>query len=304
MAVNDIANHFIRTYEANVIELVQQKGSKLRRTVTEHNIQRGDSHSFRVVGPRGAMTSRNTASGSTPGLSAFKRTATPYVDTPMNDRIVGSVPYAAADSYSRAEMERLLEDPQSIMLQAQANQVGRQFDDVILAAVLANATDNLSTVLAFLAANQIGGANVSPGFELVKSAREQILEADIDPDEEVFLVVSPNFITSLLGVAEYGSQDYVNARAIQDGKPIGRWMGFSWIVSNRLTHPVVGPPAETYAVAYTKDAIGLKVVTDIHVDVGPDPAHWFDWTCMTSIDIGATRIQDGKAWRFHYLETN
>ena len=304
MAVNDIANHFIRTYETAVIELVQQKESKLRNTVTVRQPGSTGSHSFRVVAARGAMTSRNTASGSTPGLVAFKRTATPYVDTALNDRICGSVPYAAADSYSRAEMQRLLEDPQSVMLLAQARQVGRTFDDVIIAAVLANATDNLGTVCAFLAANQLGGAAVTPDFALVKSVRESVLEADVSEDEEVFLVVSPNFVTCLMDETKYGSTDYVAAQAIASGKPLQKWMGFTWIVSNRLSHPQAGPPAETYGLAYTKDAMGLLILDDIHVDVGPDPAHWFDYTCQTSVDIGATRIQDGKAWRVHYLETN
>jgi hypothetical protein len=304
VAVNDIANHFVRTYETHVIELVQQKKSLLRHTVTERSPGPTEKHSFRVVAARGAMTSRNTASGSTPGLVAFKRTATPFVDTQLNDRICGSEPFGTADSYTRAEMLRMLEDPQSVMLLAQSRQVARQFDDIIIAAFNATAYDTANNANAFAAGKIIGGAAVTPDFNLVKTARETVLEANVYKDEEVFLVCSPNFISCMMDETKYGSRDYVSAQAIQEGNAPVRWMGFSWIVSNRLQHPVLGPPNQTYAMIYTKDAIGLLLQEDIHVDVGQSPMNWFDWICQTSIDCGSVRIQDDKVWALQYLETN
>jgi hypothetical protein len=88
------------------------------------------------------------------------------------------------------------------------------------------------------------------------------------------------------------------------GNVVQGWMGFTWINTNRLTKPVVGPPAQVYGAAYTKDAMGLITLQDIKTDVGRDPGTWFDTVVQTSVDIGAVRIQDEKVFRVHYLESN
>lgn len=299
MAVNEISQHFVKTFEGNAIHKVQQGASKLRRTVTEKHPGPTDKHSFRVIDARGAMTDRAGV-----GTNAGKRTTTPYADTVYNDRVCGTQRKGTADSFSRAEAQRMLEDPQSELLTAMTKQVGRTFDDVIVAALFANALDNLGTVNAHPAASQLGGAAVGPSFDLVRSVREVILEKDIDPDEECFFVVSPNFVTTLLDDPKIASSDYANGRALMSGGMVAGWMGFTWITSNRLTKAVVGPPDQIYGAAYTKDAMGLLVLEDLHAEVGKDPGAWFDTTIQLECDIGAVRIQDEKVFRVHYLETN
>lgn len=299
MAVNEIQNHFIRTFESNVIHLVQQKTSKLRRTVTERSPGPTEKHSFRVVDARGAMTDRANV-----GANAGKRTATPYSDTVYNDRVCGSTRKGTADSFSRAEAARMLTDPQSVLTTAMAAQVGRTFDDVIIAALFANALDTAGNVNAHPAANQLGGAAQAPNFALVRSVREVVGERNIDPEEEVFFLVSPNFVSALLDDPKATSFDYANAKALMAGQLVNGWMGFSWIPTNRLTKPVLGPPDQVYGAAYTKDAIGLLLLEDIHAEVGKDPGAWFDTTVQVECDLGAVRIQDNKVFRVHYLETN
>lgn len=299
MAVNEIQNHFVKTFESNALHLVQQRFSKLRRTVTEKKPGPTEKHSFRVVSPRGAMTDRANV-----GANAGKRTNTPYADTVYNDRVCGSQRKGTADSYSRAEAQRMLEDPQSVMTQAMSMQIGRTFDDVIIAALFANALDTAGNVNAHPVANQLGGAAQAPTFGLVRNLRESILEKDIDPDEEVFLVVSPNFISEMLDDTKATSSDFANGKALASGNMVQGWMGFTWICTNRLTKAVVGPPAQIYGAAYTKDAMGLLVIEDVHAEVGKDSGQWFDTTVQLEIDIGAVRVQDDKVFRVHYLETN
>lgn len=299
MAVNEFSTHFIKTFEQNVIHLVQQKTSKLRRTVTEKMPGPTEKHSFRVVDARGAMVDRANV-----GTNGGKRTNTPYSDTVYNDRVVASTRKGTADSFSRAEVQRSLTDPQSVMTKAMAAQVGRTFDDVIIAALFANALDTLGTVNAHPAAMQIGSAVTAPSFDLVRLARETMLEKEVDPSEEIFFVVSPNFVSVLLNDAKATSFDYANAKALMAGELVQGWMGFTWITTNRLTKPVAGPPAEVYGAAYTKDAMGLLVLDDLHAEVGKDPSAWFDTTVMVECDIGAVRIQDSKVLRVHYLESN
>ena len=299
MAVNELSNHFVKTFEANVIHLVQQKTSKLRRTVTEKNPGPTEKHSFRTVSARGAMTKRTNV-----GANAGKRTATPFADTVYNDRACFTDEYGTADSFSAAEVRRQIDDPQSKLTTAMAAQIGRQFDDVIIAALFANAPDSAGNANAHPAANQLGGAAEAPSFDLVRAVREAVLEKDVDPEEEVFFVVSPNFVTELLSDAKATSFDYANGKALMSGGIVSGWMGFTWITSNRLTKAVAGPPAQVYGAAYTRDAMGLLVLKELEANIDKDPGTWFDTIVQVSCDIGATRIQDEKVFRVHYLETN
>jgi hypothetical protein len=299
MAANEIQNHFIKTFESNVIHLAQQKFSKLRRTVTEKSPGPTEKHSFRVVDARGAMTARTNV-----GANAGKRPATPFADTVFNDRACFSAPYGTADSYSQADVLRMIQSPESDLTIAQAKQVGRTFDDIIIAALFANAPDSAGNANAHPAGNQLGGAAIAPSFALVKGVRERALESDIDPDEQMFFVVSPNFVMALLDDVKATSFDYANAKALMGGNLVEGWMGFTWIVSNRLTKALVGPPAQMYGAAYTKDAMGLLVLSDGKTEIGKDPGQWFDTTVQTTVDIGAVRIQDKKVFRVHYLESN
>lgn len=299
MAVNEFTNAFVRTFESNVTHLAQQKYSKLRRTVTEKNPGPTEKHSFRVVDARGAMTERVNI-----GTNAGKRPATPYADTVYNDRACFTKHYGTADSFSKAEVLRSGVDPQSAMTRAFAGQVGRTFDDVIIAALFANAPDSAGNANNHPAASQLGGAAIAPSFTLVKSVKEAILENDVDPDEEFFFVVSPNFVMTLLDDAKATSYDYANAKALMAGNIVQGWMGFTWIVTNRLTKAVVGPPAQIYGAAYSKDAIGLLVLQDASMKIGEDPGQYFDTTVLVEADLGAVRIQDKKCFRVHYLEGN
>jgi hypothetical protein len=299
VAVNEISNTFIRTFESNVIHLVQQKTSKLRRTVTEKSPGASEKHAFRVVGKGGALAQRANV-----GAIAGKRPATSFEDTVFNDRVAIPGHYGKADSYSQAEVLRMITDPESALTQKHAGMVGRTFDDVIIAALFANAPDSAGNANAFPAGNQLGGAAQAPTFALVKGVREAALEKDIDPDEEMFFVVSPNFAMALLDDAKATSYDYANAKALMSGSVVQGWMGFTWIVTNRLTKAVVGPPAQIYGAAYTKDAMGLITLQDATTEVGKDPGTWFDTIVQTTVDTGAVRIQDEKVFRVHYLESN
>jgi hypothetical protein len=295
--INEISTQYIKTFDANLIQLVQQKTSKLRRTV--NGTATGTSaHSFRVMSPRsGAMSTK------TGGTNASKRTATPYADSVFNDRVAIPSAKHTADSYEWDDVIKMLTNPESALTTSMASQVGRTFDDIIIAAATATAVDSLGTSgLTLPAAQQIGGATTAPDFALVKKVRREVLRKDIDADEEIFFVVSPDFITALMDETKYGSRDYVNAQALIDGKAVERWMGFTWIMSNRLTTPVAGPPAQRYALAYTKDAIGLLTTKEPFTEVAKDPGQSFSTTVYTAFEAGAVRVQDDKMFRVHYLE--
>jgi capsid protein len=299
MAQNELGTHFVKTFESNAIHLVQQKFSKQRRTVTEKNPGPSEKHSFRVVDARGAMVDRANL-----GANAGKRPATNYADTVFNDRMAFSTPKNTADSFSKPDMRRMLEDPQSEIYRAMLPQVGRTYDDVINTAIHAVAVDTLANNYAFgagAANHTVGGAAVAfDPFNHVNTLLRYFNAEEVDPDEEKFITVTPFAVEKILAEAKATSADYVNAGALLAGKVQRGWMGFTWIMTTRCTSPA---GLERYYAAYTRDAVGLLILGDVALDYGKDASKQFDTTIQLDIDIGAVRIQDKKCKRIHVLET-
>jgi len=297
VAANEMTQLYIKTFESNIVHLAQQKFSKLRNTVTTRTGP-GASHRFQVMSARGAMTAKTAPAGT----NTNKRNATPWVDSVFNNRVATPAPYHTADSFEWDDIVRQLTDPQSALTSSMAAQAGRRFDDCIIAAATGAALDDLSNSNSHPAGSQIGGATTAFDFDLVRATRELILEKDIDPDEEVFFVISPNAVMALLDDAKATSIDYANAKALMGGGLVQGWMGFTWIVSNRLTDPAP-TSLQRYGLAYTKDAIGMLVAKEPFVKVAEDPGASFATTVYLGVDVGAVRIQDAKMLRVHYLET-
>lgn len=297
MAANEMTQLYIKTFESNVIQLAQQKYSKLRNTVT---VRSGptSSHRFQVMSARSAMTAKTAPAGTNTG----KRTATPYADSVFNNRVATPAPYGTADSFEWDDIVRQLTDPQSALTSAMAAQAGRRFDDTIIAAATGAALDDLANSNAHPAGSQIGGATTAFSFDLVRQVREHALSHDIDPDEEMFFVISPNCLNKLLNASQATSFDYTNAKALMSGNVVQGWMGFTWIVSNRLTD-AAPTSLQRYCLAYTRDAIGLVVNKEPFVKVAEDPGVSFATTVYLGVDIGAVRIQDEKMLRVHILES-
>jgi len=297
IAVNDIGTHFVKTFESNAIHLVQQKSSKFRSKVTEKSPGATEKHSFRTVEARGAMVARVGA----PGETGSKRTATVYVDTQFNDRVVSTLEYATADSWSKPDMRRMLEDPNSEIYRAMVPQVGRQYDDLIVAAFHAAAYDALGTANAFGAVGTnptLGGAGTAFAFGLIADCLEAFNSDDVDPDEQKFLAVPPAAITAILNEPKATSSDYVSAKALMSGQAVDGYMGFSWIMSNRLNHPIAG---ESYCQAWTRDAMGLLILKDIEFQSSVEGTLSFDTIVRLSIDAGAVRIQEKKCKRIRIV---
>lgn len=291
LAVNEPLTHAIKTFEQNVIFLVEQKTSKLRTTVTERSPGGTVAHSFRVTAPRtGALQAKANQ-----GVNAGKRQATVYEDTVYNDRVAVPAAKYTADSYEWDDAMRMMMDPQSLLTRQMASQLGRGIDDIIIAAFHATAIDTAGTAgLVFPAANTFGtGADLT--LANVLDLNERMLAADIDPDEEKFLVVCPSAVTAMLNETKLTSSDYVNFKALAGNGNVDNILGFRWIVSNRLA--AGGAGGRKYAMAYSRDSMGLLITKNPFVEAGKDPSTQFSTSVMAAMELGAVRIQDDKVWR-------
>ena len=122
----------------------------------------------------------------------------------------------------------------------------------------------------------------------ILEVQEKFYKNDIDPDESKVMVISPTVQRKLMSLMEVTSGDYQNSKALATGM-LPNWMGFDWVVSNRLLVPAAG---QISCLAFTKRALGFQVNRDITAKVAEDPSLSFAWRIYAAMTMGAVRVQD------------
>ena len=102
------------------------------------------------------------------------------------------------------------------------------------------------------------------------------------------MVIGPTQQRKLLQTPEIISADYQSVKALATGM-LPNFMGFDWVVSNRLLAPAAG---QIDCLAFTKRGIGLQVNKDISAQVAQDPSLSFAWRIYTMMTMGAVRVMD------------
>ena len=276
---NQITTAFVQQYSNNVQMLSQQKGSLLRGVVDVETVN-GKHAYFERIGQ----------------VSAQKRVSrhsdTPQIDTPHSRRRISMADYEWADLIDQQDRVRTLIDPTSQYALAAAYAMGRAMDDEIIAAVSGNAFagETGSTTVALPSAQKITESGTA-GLTIAKlrSAKEIMDAASVDPSIPRHIVVSPKQITDLLGTTEVTSSDFNTVKALANGE-INTFLGFNFIVSNRLT----SSSSKRLCLAFTNDAIKLALGKDVmtRIDERSDKGYSTQvYVCMT---MGATRLEDEK----------
>ena len=273
-----ITTAFVNQFSANVQMLSQQMGSLLRNAVDTESVN-GEKAFFDQVGQAAAV------------LRTSRHADTPLVETPHTRRMVTMSDYEYADLIDDSDKVRLLVDPTSTYSRAAAAAMGRAMDDVIITAALGTSQTGKdgSTSTALPAGQKI--AHGSAGLTIAKlvSAKELLDAASVDPSIPRHIVVSPKQISDLLNNTSVTSADFNTVKALAQGE-INSFVGFNFIVSNRLTDD----GTSRQVIAFAQD--GLKLA------VGKEPAARIDeradksystqvYYCQT---IGATRMEEEK----------
>ena len=273
-----ITTAFVNQFSANVQMLSQQMGSLLRNAVDTESVN-GEKAFFDQVGQAAAV------------LRTSRHADTPLVETPHTRRMVTMSDYEYADLIDDSDKVRLLVDPTSTYSRAAAAAMGRAMDDVIITAALGTSQTGKdgSTSTTLPAGQKI--AHGSAGLTIAKlvSAKELLDAASVDPSIPRHIVVSPKQISDLLNNTTVTSADFNTVKALAQGE-INSFVGFNFIVSNRLTDD----GTSRQVIAFAQD--GLKLA------VGKEPAARIDeradksystqvYYCQT---IGATRMEEEK----------
>ena len=266
---------YIQTFERNVRHLAQQADTRLRRFVTEKATD-GQKHNWERLGSGEAS------------LKAAARVATPTSDLPWSRRVSLAQTYHMGETVEQEDVVQMLIDPNSNVSAAIANGMKRKIDDILIAAATGTALNGDGTTSTFPAGQVVGDGTGVISIDNILEVQEKFYKNDIDPDESKVMVISPTVQRKLMSLMEVTSGDYQNSKALATGM-LPNWMGFDWVVSNRLLIPAVG---QISCLAFTKRALGFQVNRDITAKVAEDPSLSFAWRIYAMMTMGAVRTED------------
>ena len=266
---------YIQTFERNVRHLAQQTDTRLRRFVTEKATD-GQKHNWERLGSGEAS------------LKAAARVATPTSDLPWSRRVSLAQTYHMGETVEQEDVVQMLIDPNSNVSAAIANGMKRKIDDILIAAATGTALNGDGTTSTFPAGQVVGDGTGAISIDNILEVQEKFYKNDIDPDESKVMVISPTVQRKLMSLMEVTSGDFQNSKALATGM-LPDWMGFTWVVSNRLLVPSAG---QISCLAFTKRALGFQVNRDITAKVAEDPSLSFAWRIYAAMTMGAVRTQD------------
>jgi len=298
MSLN-IPVHFVQQYSSNIALLLQQRGSKLRDTVTV------GSHIGKAASPINQI-----------GAIAANRVTTrfgqmPRVDAPMDSRWVYPVDYDLPQLIDSFDKLRLLADPSSDYVVNANYAMGRAMDDEIVAAYFGTSQTGATgaTATAFgTALTTAGGQNVSVGIggtasnlnvAKLREAKRRLMANEVDLDSEaVTAVITATEHDALLNEAQVVSTDFNSKPVLVDGR-VMQFLGINFKHCERLTTGTDDAAGTSRAIpVYTKTGMYLGIWNDIEtsVDTRPD-LQGTPWQAYCKGTFGATRIEEKRVVR-------
>jgi len=276
---SQITTAFVQQYSQNVQLLSQQKGSLLRDKVDVESIV-GKNAFFDQVGV----------------ATAVKRTSrhadTPQMDTPHQRRRCSLVDYEYADLIDEQDKVRMLIDPTSSYAQAAAFAMGRAMDDEIISAATGTAfTGETGSTSTTLPVGQTITEASTDGLTIDKLREaKRILDLNsVDPSIPRYIIVSPRQIDDLLGTTSVTSADFNTVKALVQGE-VNAFMGFNFIVSNRLSIA----SSKRKCIAYAMDGIKLALGKDVMSRIEERSDKGYATQVYYCMSIGATRMEEEK----------
>jgi hypothetical protein len=237
---SQVTEAFVQQYNANVIHLVQQKGSRLESAVRKET-QKGKSQFFDRIGTVAAV------------VRTGRHASTPQLDTPHSRRMVTLVDYEWADLVDDQDKIRMLVDPTSEYAMAAAWAFGRSKDDVIIAAANGTAYTGETGTTAVTHPNASKyAANDGSAFSNLNVRTLRKVKKVMDGYEvegKRYMACTSSQIENLLSETQVTSSDYNSVKALVQGE-VNSFMGFEFIRLERL-----GLTAATAASA-TTGAVG------------------------------------------------
>jgi len=264
---------YAQAYSQNIMQLAQQKYSKLLNTVYMKPNVRGKTFfqdqigewSMAVKGGRNVQTPNND-----PALARRMGIMIDYHDNRMLDR---------------GDELKCISDPRSAYTIAAAQSLGRKIDDVILASMAGAANFGETGSQSVTNGNIVLVTAASVTLGHIIKVKKALDDKDVDMEDRYF-VANTTLLNNLLDVTEATSADYHSVKALIRGE-IDTWMGFKWIMSTRI-------PAANVGFAYQKYGICLAMASNPLVRTDERPDLSYSWQVYYELNVGAVRLEENK----------
>jgi len=289
---------FVQNYGSNVLMMAQQTVSKLRDKVINETSS-AERFYFELYNTNSSMSQvTNRFEDINPTDTVFERRAVDLLDYDDTKFV---------DSFDKMKM---LIDPASQIVQAQAAQMGRQVDDIIINSLYADMkTGKTGSTTSSLPAGQVvainswsygvgsGNANLTIS-KLIEA--EAIMDAADVPMEDRYLLLDPVNHAKLLATTEATSSDFVTSRNLVTGE-IDGLLGFKFIKSTRI--PTDGSGYRR-VVAFQKTGVGLCTSQNPTFDISINKQkRGQPWQAYISLSMAATRLENSKVVEIKCLAT-
>lgn len=263
--------------------LVQQEASVLRN-VFPVEIRPGEKEFFNRIG-------KFTASEVTQRLQP-----TNWQDAPHSRRMATVRQYEACTTLSSIDEIKMLLDPTNAYTKGLASAQGRNYDSVILSALLGTAAtgaDGTGTQAFDTTNQQVAHGSTTLTWAKIDSAIEKLEQNDINVDREPLVLI----------LNARGKQDLYTDTTnrgvsvdFQKMKPLAgdplMYRGIEFIT----TQLVPDETADTTfrAILCTKDSLRVAMAQDIRLEMAKLPEHSFALGIATYMAFGAVRMEETK----------
>jgi len=285
---NQITGAFVEHYSRNVLELSQQKGSRLRMGVRLEPVTGKNAYIDRV----GAVAAKKRTS---------RHADTPQLDTPHSRRRVSLVDYDWADLIDDVDKVKMLIDPASPYARAGAWAMGRAMDDEIIAAFTGTAFAGVdgATAVELPAVQKVAAGAAGLTVPKLLAAKEVLDGNDVDESIPRFIALTSKQVTDLLNTTEVKSSDFNTVKALAQGE-IDSFLGFRFIRTERLT---VDGNGDRQVVAWAEDGMALALGKEPTARIDERADKNYATQVYYSMAIGATRLEEEKVVEIACVES-
>jgi len=272
------SNIYAQAYGQNIMQLAQQKYSKLINTVYIRPNVRGKTFFQDQIG-QWSMS-----------LKAGRNSSTPNNDPNLQRRMGTMLDFNDARLLDRTDELKVISDPRSAYTIAAAQSLGRQMDDVIIQnGLLGNALSGESGTVSVTNSNLVNASSASMTLARIIAVKQTLDLNDVEMEERYF-VIRPDALDNLLNTTAATSSDYNSVKALIRGE-INTWMGFNWVMSTRIS---AASSSTLIGIAYQKYAVCFAMADEPFVQTDYRPDLSYSWQVYYELNIGAVRLEEAR----------
>lgn len=299
MSVN-LPTHYVQQYSTNIQLLLQQKQSKLRGKVMS------GSH----VGKQASPVDQFGSIAMQPVTNRFAPMG--RVDASTDRRWVFPSDFDLPQLIDSFDKLRLLTDPNSAYVTNAHQAANRQFDDLIIDALFADAktgeaggsTAQFGTTLTSSAGRNVAVAHeaaAATGLTVAKlrEAKRQLMANQVDLESDpITAVVTAKQHDDLLKEAQIVSLDFNDRPVLVEGLVV-RFLGIDIVHCERLDTGTDDATGTSRMVpVFAKSGMYLGIWNDITTDIAQrKDLQGLPWQSYVYLTAGATRLEENKTIR-------